>query len=274
MTKGALLFAQNNQSVDYVAMAEFCASRIKHYLDIPVSLVTSTNQFVSKDAFDNIIRIEDTPYYEKVYHDGVDVRKKLAWKNTARDQCFDLTPYDETLVLDTDYILSSDTLSLSWQQNSDFLIYKSASDLATWRDDTEFEYINEYSIPFYWATVFWFRKTETTESFFRLVAHIRENWSYFTKIYRIHTTTFRNDYAFSIALHMMNGFCADSFVSLLPGTMYYTLDSDQLLAIDQDKMHFLIQKQQGSTDMLHAKTQGLDVHVMNKFSLLRNITNV
>lgn len=274
MTQGALLFAQNNQAIDYMSMARYCASRIQQHLSVPVSVVTSVDQEITSDditVFEHIIKIEEVSHYKKTFSDGFADSKKLEWKNTARDQCYDLSPYDETLVVDTDYIINSDTLSLCWHQSRDFLIYKSAVDLAPQRDNSEFTNINEYSIPFYWATAFWFRKTETTKSFFGLVAHIRKNWNYFKKIYRIHSHSFRNDYAFSIAIHMMNGFVADSFNGIMPGTMYYTLDNDTLLSIDDTKMHFLVQKDQGSVDMIHAKTQGLDVHVMNKFSLLRNI---
>lgn len=273
ISKGVLLFAQNNQDIDYVQMARFCSSKIKKHLDLPVSLVTSGYQRVEKDKdiFDQIIEIDEINYYNKKFSDGFDFSKKLAWKNTSRDMCYELSPYHETLVLDTDYIINSDTLSLCWKQHKDFLIYKSASDLASWRSDQDFKNLNDYSIPFYWATAFWFRKSKITEMFFGLVAHVRKHWNYYKIIYWINSENFRNDYAFSIAIHMMNGFVVDSFHGFMPGTMYYTLDIDTLIAMDEDRLHFLIQKSQGSSDMIHAKTDGLDVHVMNKYSLLRNI---
>ena len=36
MTKGVLLFAHNNSTVDYVKQANFCAGQIKKHLDLPV----------------------------------------------------------------------------------------------------------------------------------------------------------------------------------------------------------------------------------------------
>lgn len=269
MTKGVLLFAQNNKSVDYVKLASFAASRVVKYLNVPVSIVT--NDQVTSDIFDKVIPVsDDAGYYTKYFYDGTE-KQKLSWKNTTRVQCYDITPYDETLVLDVDYILNSSTLSYCWNQPRDFLIYQSSFDLAQWRNQTEFDFVSEYSIPFYWATVFWFKKTPVTESFFNIVADIKSNWEYYKAIYQIHSTNFRNDYAFSIALHMMNGFVTDSFSGHLPGKMFYTLDQDILTSIDNTSMQFLVQKKNDPSNYIPVKTKGVDVHVMNKMSLLRCI---
>ena len=40
MTRGALIFAFNNEKTDYVAMARWSAERIRRHLDIPVAIVT------------------------------------------------------------------------------------------------------------------------------------------------------------------------------------------------------------------------------------------
>lgn len=40
MTTGALIFAFNNEATDYVSMAAWSAKRIRHYLKIPVAVVT------------------------------------------------------------------------------------------------------------------------------------------------------------------------------------------------------------------------------------------
>jgi hypothetical protein len=82
---------------------------------------------------------------------------------------------------------------------------------------------------------------------------------------------FRNDFAFSIAIHIMNGKSNGGFATELPGTMSYVLDKDILLDISNDKMKFLVEKQYHFGEYTLAKTTGLDVHVMNKFSLSRFI---
>jgi hypothetical protein len=272
MTKGILVFALNNGAVDYIKLASDIAARANKYLGMPVSIITNVD-VPDGHPFDQVIHLEDNSPNTKFFYDGIDKQVRVSWKNTTRCTAFDLTPYKETLVIDADYVINSSTLKYCWDQPNEFLIYKQSFDLTTWRDDSEFVNINDYSIPFYWATVFFFRKTQYTKSFFDLVEHIRNNWSYYRLLYQIRSTNFRNDYAFSIAIHMMNGFTQGKFAGHLPGKMFYTLDTDILVSRKEDSMLFMVQKSVGSADYIPARTKKVDVHVMNKFSLLRAIDN-
>jgi hypothetical protein len=58
------------------------------------------------------------------------------------------------------------------------------------------------------------------------------------------------------------------FAVELPGKMSYILDTDMLLKIKDDSMQFLVQTS-NTNDYIPVKTTGIDVHVMNKFSLLK-----
>jgi hypothetical protein len=276
MTTGALIFAQNNASVDYVKLAVFAASRIEKYLNIPVSLVTDSGEYLrnaySDHKFDQVIEIQtEKNIQEKNFYDGSLSTKRLHWKNFARSTVYDLTPYDRTLVIDSDYVLNSNILKSALDNNYDFQIYRNSFDLAYERNSTEFERINQYSIPFYWATVFVFQKNTIMQAFFDLVTYIKENWVYFKLLYNINSTTFRNDYAFSIAIHIMNGKHLEGFAIELPGKMTFAADTDVLISADNNKMKFLTQKKNFLGEYILAKTTGLDVHVMNKMSLSRFI---
>ncbi len=152
---------------------------------------------------------------------------------------------------------------------SDFLIYKNSCDLAGWRKIEEFKYLNQYSIPFYWATVFYFVKNKKNEIFFSLVKYIRNNWDYYRLIYQISDKKFRNDFAFSIAIHILNGMDYDCFDNIIPGKMFYTLDKDSLISLKEDSCVFLVEKENKLGEYTALKTSGIDVHVMNKHSLLR-----
>ena len=48
MTTGAVIFAQNTSRVDYVKLAIFAASKIKKHLNIPVSLLTDSRNWLNK----------------------------------------------------------------------------------------------------------------------------------------------------------------------------------------------------------------------------------
>jgi hypothetical protein len=276
MTTGAILFAQNNTTVDYIKLAVFAARRIIDHLDIPVSMITDNKQWLINHypdhPFDTIIEIpiETTPQ-QKYFNDGSLASQKLEWKNKSRSSVYDLTPYDRTLVLDSDYIISSNILKPALNNLHDFQIYKNSFDLASWRTTNEFKRINQYSIPFYWATTFIFNKTEIMQCFFDLIAYIKSNWLYFRNLYSIDHPVFRNDFAFSIAIHIMNGKTNGEFAIELPGIMSYSIDKDILVDIVDDKIHMLIEKQNHPGEYILSKTQGIDLHIMNKLSLSRFI---
>ena len=279
MTKGVVIFAHNNKEIDYVELAIYAAKQVKLHLALPVTLITDSKKWLetahsdSVDIFNSIIELKDSNQQSKKFYDG-STYKTDSWKNSTRSNIFNLTPYDETLVIDSDYIINSNFLKFCWEQPNDFLIYDKNFDLASWRDNTEFEFVSEYSIKFYWATVFFFRKTKSNEYFFSLLDHVKNNWSYYVKLYRLTSTKFRNDYAFSIAIHMMNGFTQGNFATSIPNKLSYILDRDFLIEHKNSVMKFLVQKQNKSDEFVAVSTRNLDVHVMNKPSLLRVIRNV
>lgn len=275
MSNGALIFAHNNTGIDYTKLAVFAARRLKHYLDVPVSIVTDNKQWLidhyADHPFDRVIEIPHEGATERFFCDGSLASKKYEWKNLTRSLVYDLTPYDKTLVIDSDYVVNSSVLKLAFDRSELFQIYSRSLDLAGWRDTTYFHRINPYSIPFYWATAFVFEKNQITKSFFDLVAYVKSNWYYFRTLYSVESVSFRNDIAFSIAIHIMNGKTNGEFATELPGTMTYIQDRDLLVSIDGDKMKFLVEKQNHLGEYLAAKTTGIDVHVMNKMSLSRVI---
>jgi hypothetical protein len=276
MSNGALIFAQNNASIDYVKLAVFAATKISQHLSIPVSLVTDSRGWVESaypvHPFDKIIKVDSSnDSQKKQFYDGSISSSMLDWKNSTRSLAYDLTPYDTTLVLDSDYILNSSVLKSAFSNDYDFQIYKRSFDLSPWRPTAEFTRINQYSIPFYWATTFVFRKSSITNAFFELVSYIKNNWVYFRILYNIDASTFRNDFAFSIAIHIMNGKTNGEFAAELPGVMTYITDKDILVSCDNDKMKFLLEREGHLGEYMLAKTSGLDVHVMNKASLGRFI---
>lgn len=271
MKCGAVIFAQNNAVIDYTKLAVFSATRVKEHLDIPVSIITDNSKLVPSGIFDEIIEIESQPCSQRLFFDGSLSSKKLDWKNVSRNRIYDLTPYDKTLVLDSDFILCSSRLKKSFEIDSIFQIYQKSFDVSPNRDESYFSRINPYSIPFYWATVFVFEKNSIMESFFNLVEYIKTNWYYFRILYNIEPTIFRNDFAFSIAIHIMNGKTNGEFASELPGKMSYILEYDYLIDMNTSDMSFLTQKPNQIGEYVAVKTSGIDVHVMNKMSLLRYI---
>jgi hypothetical protein len=272
MTQGILIFAFNNSEIDYVSIAAYAAKQAKKFLNLPVSIVTNQSSYVQdkfSEVFDKVILFNDTSTQVKRFYNGSDSYKSAVWHNASRSNCYDFTPYDETLVIDSDFIINSDFLKYCWTQPNDFLIYDNSLDLASWRDTSEFDYISQYSIKFYWATVFFFRKNKKTELFFNLVEYIKNNWNYYQRLYQLPSLKFRNDHAFSIAINILG----NDFVTTIPNKLAYITDRDYLLEHTDTKMKFLIQKKGLSDQYTAISTANMDMHVMSKYSLLQVIGN-
>jgi len=273
MTKGVVLIARNNKEINYVKQAAFLACRIKKYLDLPTTLITDNKNYVVEnnlvDCFETILEVKNNlSHTNKKYRDGLIYQNSLSFKNTDRSNVYDLTPYEETLLFDTDLIISDDTFKNCFTQMSDLMMYSNAFELSGWRNTSEFDFITDKGPKFYWATAVFFRKSEVNKIFFDLIKHIQENWIHYKKLYQIVSPVFRNDFAFSIAVHIMNGYTTDNFVKEMPGTLYYTTDRDELLEITDDSFLFLLEKENQYEQFL-SKINGKTVHVMNKYSLDR-----
>ena len=278
MSKGVLVYARNNSQVDYIKQAYYLALQIKKYMNLPTSVATDSVDYLKtafpdyETVFDNIIELEwTTNYTHKRYQDGTLSGRQLEFKNDSRTLSYDITPYEETLLLDTDYIVVNDVLLKAFEQNQDFLIYKTGYDLANFRDYSEFDYISDTSVDFYWATCVFFRKTETNKIFFDLLQHIQENWPHYNSIFQINSSVYRNDHAFSIAIHIMNGYQQGDFAGKMPGKLFYTTDRDIVVDVDNKSFLILVEKEKYLGEYTPIRFKDHNLHIMNKFSLNRMI---
>lgn len=275
MSKGVLLIANNNSQIDYVKQSVYLAKRIQKFLDVPISIITDSPGYL-KDCFDFSIFDKIIDFYQednnrRILFDGEYSQKTVQWQNGTRINAYDLTPYDQTLLLDTDFIINNTLLKSVFNSSNDFMIYEDSYDLSQVRNTAEFNRVNDTGIDFYWATAVYFTKTEENKTFFDLIKHIKEEWDHYVRVYRLPSTIYRNDYAFSIAVHIMNGFQKGSFAKKLPGKIYYTTDKDILIKHQDTAMTFLVSKEDRLGEYTLLKTDNLNVHVMNKLSLQRVI---
>jgi hypothetical protein len=286
MSSGVLMFAHNNREIDYGMMAYVSARYVKKYLNVPVSLVTdsSTVRWLdNKDPniikfFDKIILTDNIPQpnrQDKRFYDGSLTFKRIPFKNGFRARAYELSPYNKTLVIDTDVLIKNDRLKHIWDSNTDFMINSKHIDISKNRETMEFKRVSDYTIDFYWATIFYFEKTEWTKTFFNLCQFIIENYEYYKFLYQISYSVMRNDYVFSIAIHIMNGFNNLTIPHTLPADLYYTVDRDELYqANDDGTLTFLIQKANVLGEYTLAKTGNQNIHIMNKYSFNRNTSRL
>jgi hypothetical protein len=269
MKKGVLLFAFNNSRVDYVKQAIYCAKRIKLHLNLPVQLVTDAVEYIEsaypfyKKYIDIVTHMDAPKGDSKTFNDGLYSNTKLEWKNSARSDAYAISVFEKTLVIDTDLLLFNDKLLSCFNTNEDFMIAKHHELVNL--NGINFDRVGDKTIPMYWATILYFTKSNTAKTVFDLVAHIKENYNYYRTVYDIPESKFRNDFAFSIAVHMMSGFeYSTEWPQQLNSDMWVSTDKDLLIDIVDTTVKLLAHK---SYDYLPVKITDATVHIMNKFSL-------
>ncbi len=195
MSKGVLLFAFNSK-FNYYDMAVATAKRANHFLNLPVTLVTDSASLpsIQSYSFDKVI-VADA--------DKSNIRDHATWINKGRYRAYELSPYDETILLDTDYMINSATLLKTFETYDDFCCHDTTSFLM--QPGVVQEVLSSYSFQTLWATVITFRKTSRTKQIFDCLKMVQNNYDHYANIHSFVGGLFRNDYALTLALRIANG---------------------------------------------------------------------
>ena len=259
MTQGALIFAFNNESTDYVAMARWSAARIRRWLDLPVAIVTDSQDPCLGQEFEHVIQADPGTGGLRRF-DGID--SPVTWYNTGRPEAYDLTPWDHTLLLDADYVVASDQLKLVMSSPQDFVGMRWAVDVSGLMPAAELNTFGRHRLPQWWATVMSFRRSASAQFVFDSMKMVRANWQHYRDLYGITNALYRNDYALSIALTLVSG--GSGHIAEVPWMMHTVMPGVQVQALDQDTFRVYWQDQQGRA--VYADVAS-DLHVMDKRSL-------
>jgi hypothetical protein len=213
MTTGALIFARNNEQIDYEAMARWSADNIERHLGIPTHIVTD-------DALNDNTRL------------FTDVGN-VTWHNHNRMDAYRLSPWDRTLVLDADYVVATDQLQSLLEVDQDFLAHRWAYDVTGCNNFEGLNWFGNNCMPMWWATVMMFRKSKHAELIFDSMQMIRDNWTHYRNLYKNTNATYRNDHALSIALGIVNGHTLDH--NSIPWALASLTPEHKLTQLDQDR---------------------------------------
>lgn len=265
MKRGVILFAFNSPKYDYYKMAVNTAKRINHFLNLPVTVVTDETS-VNKDpyVFDKTIFVEP---------DRNNKRDWGVWINKGRYQAYDLSPYDETILLDTDYMVCSQKLLKTFDVSVDFCCH----------DNTEFfmqpnapqEILSAFSFKTLWATVVTFRRTKRAEQIFQCLEMVQKNYDHYANIHGFIAGSYRNDYALTLALRIANGHSILSgdiipwnLLHLGKNTSVYTDDTS---ITNTEFTVFYDNWQRGKIRKEYLTIKDCDFHVMNKDNFMELI---
>jgi len=173
MSKGFLTIAQNGQ-YDYVKMAYVLGMSLKisQKKYDKLSIIVNKGETIPtkyKFIFDNII------YIDKPDED---------WKIHNKWQYYSLTPYDETIVLDTDMLFFHDIST--WWKDLESTDIDFTTSVKNYRNETiTSDYYRKVftnnNLPNLYTALFYFKKSSDLKQYFTLVRLIFENWNAFYK---------------------------------------------------------------------------------------------
>ena len=287
MSRGFLMFAYNNEQIDYGLLALCNGLMIKnHFPDAEIALVSdegtigwlreSRGNALTDKVFDHlIVEPVQNASLKRRYLDTLSTTHELPWHNSTRSTAYDLSPFDETILLDSDYLICSDVLSRCWGSSSDLRMNHRVLTLNHEAPHENERRLEPFGISMYWATCMYFRKSEYSKIFFDLVSYIRENYDYYQHLYRFPGILFRNDYVFSIAAHIMAGMGGQEIEALPQPHLMTSFDCDELMDVpSKDEFLFLVNDTTDRWKFTYSRLRGIDVHVMNKFSIGRNADKI
>lgn len=281
--RGFLLHAFSSDVLDYGKLAICCALAIKSTLkNNSVAVImdgktkyNTTSEFpkdIIKAAFDKII-VPDERFQsgERTHFDSPWYNFKSTFNNQSRVLSYQYSPYDETILLDTDYIVMNDHLDHVWGSGEDLLINNKAIDLKHEKfGSIEEEKISKYGIPMYWATLVYFKKSPFSKMFFDLVNYIREEYDFFEFLYGFNKGVYRNDFSFSIAVHILNGYITKGIKHFPEDTIITSYQKDSIAKfLDSREMIFLSPDVKEPWKSILINIKDMNVHIMNKKELLR-----
>lgn len=277
--RGIIIFARNNGYVDYIKIAcaaagfarknlsgfdEVCLIADKISLDEHPGLV---NKYFDRTIVSNDYQPENT----RLFKDTANSPEYASFKNMGRSEVYELSPYEETLVIDCDYFIMGDTLDQVWGSENDFMINYQYRDIAG-RHGGNVSYIDDFTIPMCWATVFYFRKSDFAENLFTLIRNIKFNYKYYYHLFNCSGNLFRNDFAFAMALHSMNGGVSYTTPSLPIEYLNNSFDLDDICKVNSaNDIIMYCAKPEDITDYVLSRFTNTDLHIMNKKGIMRNI---
>ena len=249
MTTGVLLYCFDTPEVAYHKFAEKCVELINKNLKLEVTIVTNFETFKKFKPLGmiNYKLIENRIGNKRAYRG-----KNISWNNLERSLAYEHSPYDTTILMDVDYFCFTNNLLAYTNTKYDFLVHNKVYDLT---GENKILGKNESTLPLVWATVTIFRKSEFAKQVFDLIKHIQQYYDHYRNLYRIKFRNYRNDYAFAIALHQLNGMNAyKNFITTPMAMLAHEVD---VMEMSDTGIVYKYGKRIGAIN-------NQDVHVMDK----------
>jgi len=178
MSRGYICIAQNNDTVDYLQQAYALALNLKLTQSTVNSLTVCVDAETKKQikskhrkVFDNII---DIPWQD----DAADAE----WKINNKWKYYYMSPYDETVILDTDMIFPTD-VSYWWDIMAQRDVWATTK-VRTYRGEVVTnnyyrKFFQANDLPNVYTAFFYFKKSELASGLFALIEIVFQHWQRF-----------------------------------------------------------------------------------------------
>ncbi len=270
-------FDKNQLDIDYIQMACANAKNIKKYMENDnVALVTDQagKDHVSKLNAETLFThiIVTTPTSEGTGPNtnlDMNVRSmrignktiRLPWKNQTRPDAYSLSPFNQTILIDSDYFVFDNTLDTIFETNKNILCGKHVKEISHQDSLIDYSRLHHQSIKLFWATVLYFKKSNESMLMFEMMKAVKQNWQFYSKMYKFEDSrTYRNDFAISVALHFLQGKKETTYYDL-PLTIMCLADKNIML--NQKSFAFRYKDRWAGTGFPKQ-----NIHIMNKESAM------
>ena len=176
MTKGIVVLAQNNSSDNYVEQACALAMSLRVHNNTNISIVT--NDIVPTEyqkLFDQIIPI---PFNDSAENSD--------WKIENRWKLYYASPYDETIVMDTDMLVLQN-IDTWWKFLSNYEMFFTSSVLTYRGNRADTNYYRktfiDNNLPNLFSGFHYFKKCEFAQKFYSWLELVANNWEAFYEIH-------------------------------------------------------------------------------------------
>ena len=279
--QGVCFFVYNNEQIDYVELAMIAARYVKKYLDLPVCIMTDQgtyNWMIESQTEEDIDYVFD---YIKITKDEVvsNIRRhfdspwtefQAEFQNGNKHKIWEYSPFEQTLLLDTDYIVKNEFL-LSSFEFAGVSMFDQARSIRNELPLQNERVLYGAGVKMWWSTVVYFDRGEFSKMFFDTWAHVADNYDFYQFLYNFPGKLFRTDYCVSIAVHILNGMEDGNVVRNFSDTpMYYLSQKDDIVDVHnlQDWVCLGHDHTENWKNILINHSH-LDLHVMNKRALAR-----
>lgn len=281
--QGVCFFAYNNDQLDYVKMAILASKYVKKNLNLPVCLITdegseswleeSHSKEVINEAFDYIVITNDEMKTNTRQHfDSPWANFAAQFNNSNKHKIYQYSPFEQTLLLDIDYIVKTDALLKYFDDRHPVCMFDNALTVRNELPAERERFLFDAGIKMWWSTVVYFDRSDYSELFFNTWAHVADNYEFYQYLYNFPSKLFRTDYCVSIAVHILAGMQDNqSYLGNFDDTSLVNINQKDDIIETQSINEWIVlshdQKEEWKNILVKLDKQ--DVHVMNKRALNR-----